>query len=155
MWQDVRYGIRMFLKTPVFSALAIMTLALGIGANTAVFSVVNSVTSLQDDRVGSVRSTLMLLLGAVVFVLLIATANIANLLLANGPRLTIIGVVIGLLGAFTLTRLMKALLFDVQPTDLLTFGSVAVLLSLVALVACYLPARRATKVDPLVALRYE
>jgi putative ABC transport system permease protein len=69
--------------------------------------------------------------------------------------LTLIGVAIGIALAFALTRLMRSLLFDVTPTDAMTFAMVAFGLVLVALAACLIPARRATKVDPLIALRYE
>jgi putative ABC transport system permease protein len=81
--------------------------------------------------------------------------NVLRLVLGNGMTLAVIGVVIGLAGSYGLTRLMTTLLFEVKPTDKATFATVALGLLIVALLACYVPARRATKVDPLVALRYE
>jgi putative ABC transport system permease protein len=81
--------------------------------------------------------------------------DVLVLVLRNGMKLALIGVSIGLVGAFWLTRLMSRLLFGVTPTDTATFTVVAVILLGVAFLACYIPARRASKVDPLVALRYE
>ena len=69
--------------------------------------------------------------------------------------LALAGVALGLAGSYGLTRLMTSLLFEVKPTDAMTFGTVAIVLLVIALIACYIPGRRATKVDPLVALRYE
>jgi predicted permease len=81
--------------------------------------------------------------------------DVLRMVLRDGARMTLIGVVIGLIGAFGLTRLMASMLFGVRPTDPFTFVGVAVLLSAIALLACYVPARRAMKVDPIEALRHE
>jgi putative ABC transport system permease protein len=81
--------------------------------------------------------------------------DVLKLVVMNGMKLAVIGVVIGLVGAWALARFMKTLLFGVGATDVLTFTVVSICLLLAALLACYVPARRATKVDPLVALRYE
>ncbi|HTG87825.1 MAG TPA: FtsX-like permease family protein, partial [Pyrinomonadaceae bacterium] len=81
--------------------------------------------------------------------------DVLKMVVGSGMFLAAIGVAVGLIGAFALTRLMASLLFGVSPTDLVTFGLVTGGLLMVALLACYIPARRATKVDPLIALRYE
>jgi putative ABC transport system permease protein len=81
--------------------------------------------------------------------------HVLRLVFAQSLTMLLMGTVIGLAGAFALTRLMRTLLFEVTATDPLTYVSVVGLLTVVALLACYIPARRAAKVDPLVALRYE
>ncbi len=84
-----------------------------------------------------------------------AQPEVIKLVLRQGLALTLAGLGIGLLGALGLTHLLSGMLYKVRPTDPLTFAGVALLLTAISLLACYIPARRATKVDPMVALRYE
>jgi putative ABC transport system permease protein len=81
--------------------------------------------------------------------------DVFRLVLGQGTRLTLLGIGLGIVAALIVTRLLATLLFGISATDPLTFTTVALLLALVALAACYIPARRATRVDPIVALRYE
>jgi putative ABC transport system permease protein len=84
-----------------------------------------------------------------------AQPHVMKLVLGQGLKLTLIGVAIGLIGAIGVTRLLSSMLYEVPPTDPLTFAGVTLLLGAIALLATYVPARRAVKVDPNIALRYE
>lgn len=81
--------------------------------------------------------------------------DVLKLMVKRGVMLALIGVAAGLAASFALTRLIATMLFEVTTTDTATFAAVSVGLFLVTLIACYVPARRATRVDPLKALRYE
>jgi len=121
----------------VFAALALILAAVGI------YGVMSFVASQRTHEIG-----IRMALGA-------QTRDVLKLIMGNGMVLAASGVALGLGGAFAVTRVMAGLLFGVTATDTITFVSVSLGLICIALLACYIPARRATKVDPLVALRYE
>jgi predicted permease len=129
-----RFAMTLFA---VFAALALVLASIGI------YGVISYIAGQRAHEIG-----IRLALGA-------QKSHVLKIVLGQGARLALLGVVIGLAAAAGLTRLMSTILYGVSPTDPLTFSAVAMVLTLVALVACYIPARRAMRVDPIVALRYD
>jgi predicted permease len=120
-----------------FAALALVLCCIGI------YGVISHLVGQRTHEIG-----VRMALGA-------QPADVMRLILSQGLRMAFLGVLIGIVAALALTRLMASQLFGVSSSDPLTFVGVGVLLTLVALLACYIPARRAIRVDPLIALKYE
>jgi putative ABC transport system permease protein len=125
------------LLLAVFAGLALLLATIGI------YSVISYSVSRRTHEIG-----IRISLGA-------SPADVLLLVLRQGMMLTAMGLVIGIITALVFSRLMATVVYDVKPSDPLTFVAVALLLAGVAVVACYIPARRATRVDPGVALRHE
>jgi putative ABC transport system permease protein len=135
------------LQMTPFRALAIVAVVLGVMAlllaSVGLYGVMSFVITRRTREIG-----IRVALGA-------QPRDVVRLMLNHGLRLIVVGIVIGLAGGALISRLLSAVLVDLSPLDPIAFGSVSAFLAVVGLLSCWLPARRATKVDPLVALRYE
>jgi putative ABC transport system permease protein len=133
-YSQPRFG---FLLMAIFAGIGLILVTIGV------YSVIAYTTTRRTHEIG-----IRMALGA-------QPQNILHLIVGQGGRMALVGIVWGLVASFALTRLMVSMLFQVKPNDPLIFAAVSLLLFAVTLIACYIPARRAMRVDPTVALRYE
>ena len=140
---DLRYGLRILLRNPGF-AIAAVTIFSGVAlALVGIYGVLSYLVARRSKEFG-----LRMALGA-------PRQHVLGLVLKQGAVLALVGVGVGLLTALAFTRVMSSMLYGVRAIDPVTFIVMPLALASVALLASYVPARRATKVDPMVALRYE
>lgn len=151
--QDFRYAMRQLRKAPGFAAVAVITLALGIGAAFAVLAMLLAAIGIYSVLSYSVRRRVQEI--GIRPALGTRLSDVLRLIVMEGMKPTLLGVTLGMMGALALARVMSTLVYGVKPTDPITFLAVATLLAVVALFATIVPAYRAAKVDPMVALRYE
>jgi putative ABC transport system permease protein len=128
------------LATFMFAVFALIALAL---AGVGIYAVMSYAVSQRTHEIG-----IRMALGA-------QPRDIFKLVITQGLALTLVGIVIGLAGAYAMTRAMAQILYGVTATDPLTFAGISLLLGCVAMLACYVPTRRAIRVDPMIALRHE
>jgi putative ABC transport system permease protein len=133
-YSQPRFG---FLLMGIFAGIGLILVSIGV------YSVIAYTTARRTHEIG-----IRMALGA-------QPQNILRLIVGQGGRMALLGIALGLIASLALTRLMVSMLFQVKPNDPLIFAAVSLLLLAVTLVACYIPARRAMRVDPMVALRYE
>jgi putative ABC transport system permease protein len=154
-WQDLRFAFRALSKSPGFAAIAIVTLGLGaqltgtmgllglVLAVVGVYSVASYAAVQRTHEIG-----IRMAIGA-------TPRDILKMALRQGFGIVGLGVLLGLAAAFAGTRLLADLFYGVTPSDPVTYAAVGTLLLAVALLACWIPARRATRASPLIALRFE